>query len=187
MAHQFSRDALPLLPRSRGGVTYVVTYDGIRRVYAVATVTGGYRPDPEFNPDYPHVRPVKWMATEVSRDRLSKATRNTLGATQTVFLLSTDAEQEVLSLVRGEVDSLENEVATSGDEDLLGDVVSRSTEFIKNLIVRLSWEDFQRLVAGLLREGGTGHAFRLEVLIEARISWLRAMVSDSRTPGSSSK
>ena len=78
-------------PRRRPGQPY----NQQRRVYAVGTISGEYRHDPSFDVDDPNVRPVKWRDQEISCDAFSTGTRNTLGSTLTLFLLSHGAEQEM--------------------------------------------------------------------------------------------
>ena len=73
----------------------IVTYNQQRRVYAVGTISGEYRHDPSFGGDDPNVRPVEWRDQEISRDAFSTGTRNTLGSTLTLFLLSPEAEREM--------------------------------------------------------------------------------------------
>ena len=137
----------------------VVSYDRTRRVYAVGKVVGKYAFDPGFDPDsdYPNVRPVEWEATEVSRDALSMATKNSLGSTLTLFQLPETAEEDVWRAARGEREGpSEEDEATANEQKklLLEDLESRSTEFIKDRIIGLHWEDLQSLVAGMLRAMG---------------------------------
>lgn len=74
---------------------YVVTYDPSRRVYLVGEIAGDYRWDPRIDPDDPNVRSVTWQG-EVSRDRLSVRSRNSLGAISTLFQLSPDVVEDLL-------------------------------------------------------------------------------------------
>ena len=130
----------------------VITYDQTRRIYAVGKIDGDYRFDPAFH--YENVRPVKWDATEISRDALSPATRNTLGSALALFRLSDDAEGDVLRVVEGSSAPQDTEEIANEEEDFLEDIEARGIEFIKDRIVRLSWDDMQELVAGLLRAMG---------------------------------
>ena len=132
----------------------VITYDRVRRVYAVGSTKGEYRLDPGFNAEYPNVRNVEWKATEVSRDRLATPTRNTLGSTLTLFRIPESAEQDILRAARDEGEGPSAENRGDEEEDLLKGIEERSLEFIKDRIVQLDWEDMQRLVAGLLRAMG---------------------------------
>ena len=133
---------------------YVITYDSMRRLYAVGRITGDYRPDPDFNLEYPHVRPVEWIIFKIPRDSLSATTKNTLGSLQAVFRLAEDAEKEILVVGQDGDRPQPADPVMSVDEDFLEDTQSRSVEFIKDVIVRLDWEDMQELVAGLLRAMG---------------------------------
>ena len=130
----------------------VLTYDPARRVYSVGTVTGGYSFDQKYT-ETPHTRAVKWDAKEVSRDALSLATRNSLGSSLTQFQLSLDGETDIVRAMSGApLDEQAND--TEASEDLLEDIAARSSEFIKDKIVRLEWDEMQELVAGILRAMG---------------------------------
>lgn len=132
---------------------YVVSYDPDRREYLVGEILSDY----EFNTklsEFHNVRMVKWFGT-VSRDNLSEPTKNTLGAISTIFDLGRDASSEILRLLKGKEETVENaEVKGAGLETIKEDVVSRAHEFIKDKILALSWEDMQELTAGLLRGMG---------------------------------
>ena len=133
----------------------VVSYDPGRRIYHVGTVEG----DPEYKPNLiqglPRVRSVNWFA-EVPRDKLSVPTRNSLGAISTLFQLPPEATDEILAIAEGketpppEDEKSEEEVT----EQIASDLRAQSREFIKDKIIRLSWEEMQELVAGLLRAMG---------------------------------
>ena len=146
MLHRFSREIQP-----EDGV---ITYDRVRRVYAVGTIKGDYQHAPDFNAEYPNVRKVEWTATEVSRDRLSTSTKNTLGSTLTLFRIPDSAEHDILSAAQGEVEAPPPDQQNDEEEELLKDIEERSLEFIKDQVVQLDWEDMQKLVAGLLRAMG---------------------------------
>lgn len=132
----------------------VVTYDPARRTYLVGTVSGSYRFDPVVSPESPNVRPVKWDG-EVSRDLLSVATKNSLGAISTLFLLpesaQADIERALQSREAASAEPVDDAVEEGG---LIEDVQSRATEFIKDKLSRLDWREMQYLVAGILRAMG---------------------------------
>lgn len=146
MLHRFSREIQPH--------DAVITYDRVRRVYAVGTTQGDYQSAPDFNPEYPNVRRVDWTATEVSRDRLATTTKNTLGSTLTLFRIPDPAEHDILSAAQGGGEARLPEELIEEEEELLEDIEARSLEFIKDRVVHLDWEDMQKLVAGLLRAMG---------------------------------
>lgn len=148
MLHRFSKKL-----QSEDGV---VSYDRTRRVYAVGTLQGEYEFDPGFNDAYPNIRRVEWNATEVSRDALTTATKNSLGSTLTLFQLPETAEEDVRGAASGQ-QAGPSEDGEEGDEEerlLIEDLESRSIEFIKDRIVGLDWKEMQRLVAGILRAMG---------------------------------
>ena len=134
----------------------VISYEPTRRIYAVGKLKEDYRFDAGFDPDYPNVRPVDWTAEDISRDALATATKNTLGATLTVFRLPETAEQDVWEAASGEQDgpSEDEDAADAEEKLLLESLESQSIEFIKDRIIGLDWENLQVLVAGLLRAMG---------------------------------
>jgi len=133
----------------------VVSYDPSRRVYHVGTIEG----DPEYRPglfeELPRVRAVTWFA-EVPRDKLSVSTRNSLGAISTLFQLPPEATEEILAIAQGkETSPPEDEESEEEEtEQIASDLRAQSREFIKDRIIRLTWEEMQELVAGLLRAMG---------------------------------
>jgi len=138
----------------------VITYNQQRRVYAVGTIEGPYRHDPGFDPVSPNVRPVRWEATALSRDRVSASTKNTLGSVLTLFRLPRDAEAEVLEVMRAgsgaapAADAAEGGEQQADETTILHDLENKSLEAVKDRIVRLGPYDMQDVVAGLLRAMG---------------------------------
>lgn len=135
----------------------VMTYDPSRRVYLVGTIKGEYRYDPSFEEEDPNIRDVEWRG-EVSRDWLSTASKNSLGAIATLFLLPESVTADVeraLAQGKGEdVPPSPAEEQEQEEEDLLKDLQGRAFEFIKDRISQLDWDEMQELVAGLLRAMG---------------------------------
>lgn len=101
------------------------------------------------------MRYVQWLG-EVLRDSISPTTNNTLGAISTLFILSEEAEAEIIALLSGKAVAkvIESESEADVTEDLARDLRARSREFIKDKITRLDWQEMQELVAGLLRAMG---------------------------------
>lgn len=134
----------------------VVTYDPSRREYLIGRITGEYRYSPGQVPDYSHVRPVKWEG-RVSRDRLSPASKNTLGSTLTLFEPGDAVLAELRSALKDGPTGgtpLPEEEAHDEAEILRKDVAGRAHEFIKDRILALDAGDLEALVAGLLRAMG---------------------------------
>ena len=133
----------------------VITYDPQRRVYHVGKVESDYRFDPELDDEFPNIRDVAWEST-IDRDDLSVTTKNELGCTLTLFKLSETASSEMHGLASGEPIEPSDDVETGAldEEELLRDIQARSREFIKDRLIRISWEQMQELVAGLLRAMG---------------------------------
>lgn len=134
----------------------VLTYDPARRVYLVGTIKDKYQYAPKKFNEMPNIWPVSWEA-EIERDRLTVTTRNSLGAIQTLFLLPDDAAQDVELAIKSptklsQESEAEDELAE--EENVLEGIEQRATEFIKDRLNRLSWDDMQESVAGLLRAMG---------------------------------
>lgn len=133
----------------------VVTYDPTRRVYLIGSITGEYRYDESIGEDAFNARSVKWDG-EVSRNHLTVATKNSLGAIMTLFLLPDDAASDLERALRTQAPPSPDleEIEETEENELLKDIQSRALEFIKDHISRLDWDEMQELVAGLLRAMG---------------------------------
>lgn len=130
---------------------YVLSYDPNNRVYLVGEIQSDYEYNEKLS-EYHHVRRVKWLG-EVSRDKLSTSTRNTLGAISTIFQINDIAAREIIGILEGKQKGSEIPEEVE-EENLKEDMVSRANELIKDHIIGLSWEDMERLVAGILRAMG---------------------------------
>jgi restriction system protein len=133
----------------------VVTYDPSTRSYLVGTITSDYSYAAGRH-TFPNTRSVKWEGT-VARDTLSVSTRNSLGAISTLFLVPTEAAEEIERLLKAPqqaaVGPPKEEEETQVDA-IFKDSQRRALEFTKDRISRLDWEEMQELVAGLLRAMG---------------------------------
>ena len=137
----------------------VITYDRGERTYVVGEVTGEYEHRGAGSGEYPNIRRVRWQGT-VTRDALSVAARNSLGAISTLFLIPPPVAEEIVRLLTSE--SVAAELSSKQEEpeaaaevaDLYRDVQSQGFEFIKDKVNALDWNEMQELVAGLLRAMG---------------------------------
>ncbi|MFZ6645455.1 restriction endonuclease [Undibacterium sp. TJN25] len=135
---------------------WIVTYSPANRTYLVGKVTGPYQHKSEWvTDDMPMIRPVQWQQNEVQRDTLSQSSKNTLGATLTVFLVPDLTMEELLLGAEGRTPS----IPTNADEvepelNPLAGLESLAIERIKDLVSELDWSEMQDLVAGLLRAMG---------------------------------
>ncbi len=136
---------------------FVVTYNSDTRMYWIGKVTGSYKFD-STRAEQKHTRPITWTDS-VSRDTLSIQAKNKLGSIATLFLVSKEVLDEMLSSNKGTstqskgITSEPDELDTEKSE-LLEDVQGQSREFIKDMLIRLNWEQMQELVAGMLRAMG---------------------------------
>jgi restriction system protein len=65
----------------------VISYDSTAREYLIGTVCSDYFYDLNAIKDYHHLRRVKWEGN-VSRDKLTVSTRNSLGSVITLFSIN---------------------------------------------------------------------------------------------------
>jgi restriction system protein len=130
----------------------VLTYNSEDRIYLVGEIAGDYEFDTKGT--YHHIRKVNWQG-EVSRDKLSTSTKNSLGSILTIFKPGEDVVDEIMKALKGEVATGEDDDA-NGEElhTIKEDVTVKAQEFIKDKIMALDWEEMQELVAGLLRAMG---------------------------------
>jgi restriction system protein len=130
---------------------WAVTYNPEERVYLVGEILSDYiyQENKEY---YNHVRKVKWLR-KVNRDDLKTSTRNTLGAISTIFSINVEAAEDILNSLKGKK-TLEEEEPEEELEIIKEDVISNSSEFIKDKVIALNWEEMQELVAGVLRAMG---------------------------------
>ncbi len=138
---------------------WVITYSPANRTYLLGKVTSDFQYHPEWVEEGMGIaRQVKWNTQEIDRDRLSVATKNSLGSTLTVFQLPEYALAELLQDKKPTIDVItQNPVAMDEDEvvsDPLRDMEMLAFEGIKDRINSLDWDEMQNLVAGVLRSMG---------------------------------
>ncbi|WP_271007787.1 restriction endonuclease [Paucibacter sp. B51] len=135
----------------------VLTYSPPQRSYLVGVVEGTYEYAPAASAEQPNQRKVRWLG-RVMRDNLSVATRNSLGAISTLFMVPAEAAAEIERFLSGTAPAVMSTPAAPDVEeqvdDLYKDIQGKAFEFIKDKVSQLDWEDMQELVAGLLRAMG---------------------------------
>jgi restriction system protein len=114
----------------------VLTYDPSARVYLVGTIVSDYFYDPSLIEDDPNARRVDWQG-DIPRDLLSVATKNSLGAISTLFLLPGEATTEIEGHLAGK--SPKEKASEVEDEDnavdeILRDIQVKAVEFIKDKV-----------------------------------------------------
>lgn len=132
----------------------VITYNPSERVYWIGEITADYEYSTN-NVQYPHIRKVNWKRS-VSRDNLSTTSKNSLGSAMTIFKISAQTVQELLGqkIIAEPTDLATTEVETQTLETIKEDIEAKATEFIKDRLTKLDWEEMQDLVAGILRGMG---------------------------------
>jgi restriction system protein len=134
----------------------VATYDSPSRTYHVGVVEGEAKSDPDLPEYISNFRKVNWLH-RIDRDALSLPTRNSLGSTLTLFKPSEEASRELQRLIDSPAAAIVSEAAEIAEteaEDPLASALQNSRELIKDKIMKLSWQDMQGLVAGILRAMG---------------------------------
>ena len=135
----------------------VITYDSSTREYYLGEIISDYKYSNKF--EFHHYRDVKWQDAPTERDVLHANTKNKLGSILTIFQISDDIWDELLKnnpayLSEEEIKDIEEEQQKFKQlelETLKNDVISNSQEFIKDIISNLSWQDTEKLIAGLLK------------------------------------
>lgn len=135
----------------------VITYDSSTRQYYLGEIVSNYQYSENF--EFHHYREVKWQEEPTERDVLQADTKNKLGSILTIFQISEDIWNDLLRnnpahLTDEEIKEMEEvqqKVEQIELERLKDEVISSSQEFIKDIISNLSWQDTEKLVAGLLR------------------------------------
>lgn len=136
---------------------HVITYSPANRTYLIGTVTGQARHAPEWR-DFGMAlaRDVQGNRSEVQRDSLSFATRNSLGSTLTVFKIPPSAAKELLREPGAAApkptppESLES----FESEQTAASIELQSRERIKDMVAALDHHEMEQLVAGILRAMG---------------------------------
>ncbi len=133
----------------------VVTYDPPSRRYFLGTVDGDYVHKPGVIGDYDHLRKVRWTG-EVSRDALRVASRNSLGSTLSLFAVTNEVWDELVSASKNPAGAAITELATEREEleTTKNDTKQRAHELIKDKILRLDDAEMEELSAAILRAMG---------------------------------
>ena len=132
---------------------YVITYDPEERIYLIGEILSDYEYNTKLG-EYFHIRNVKWLG-KVPRDKLSTTSKNTLGAISTIFQLSNEAKDEIINLLKGKKEIIEDLESEEAELDTIKeDMIAKAHEFIKDKILGLNWEEMQELVGGVLRGMG---------------------------------
>jgi restriction system protein len=127
----------------------VVTYNPTSREYWIGEILSDYIY--QKNGEYLNQRNVRWDKP-VSRDVLSIATKNSLGAISTIFLIPPAVASELLN--PSQVAVIEEQRDGELLETIKEDIEEKALEFIKDNVLKLDWDEMQELTAGLLRGMG---------------------------------
>ncbi|GAB5523447.1 MAG: restriction endonuclease [Roseivirga sp.] len=141
----------------------VVTYDPDSRLYSYGTIESDYKYGKPYT--YKHYRKVDWQDGEIERDDLKPESKNLLGSILTLFEIPDDVFDDLRESHPGFVSEAEiaemeeahayyEQLEKEQEDQLLADVISRSTEFVKDVIAELAWDEVEKVVAGILRAMG---------------------------------
>jgi restriction system protein len=133
---------------------YMVLYNRSRKQYLIGKVISDAAYDPTVIEDFPTYRKVKWLGN-VDKFKVSKQTRNSLGAILTLFEIYDASKKELLDLLGGanpvaEILKTQQPVIDDDREDTIG----RAKGLIIEKLLELDWDEMQDLIAGLLRAMG---------------------------------
>ncbi|MDA8743973.1 restriction endonuclease [Rubripirellula amarantea] len=133
----------------------VTTYDSSQRLYFVGLIRSEVQ---DRQHELGRTRAVHWEK-QVNRDSLKSATRNTLGAIQTLFLVRDEAAADVIANAM-EIGSqvalaeLPSDPTTGAADESLEGIESRASDLIDDRIASLAWDELQQLVAEILEAMG---------------------------------
>ncbi len=149
----------------------VLTYDPRRRVYLVGEISGDYRRDETLDPEDPNVRPVRWR-DEVSRDLLSAASRNSLGAISALFQLTPEIIEDVERALRSHEPAAGNvaDEVEAVEEDIFQNIQSKALEFAKDRVSGLDCRRCKIWSPDCFVPSAIKPACRRPALIAAKIS-----------------
>jgi restriction system protein len=143
----------------------LVSYDSSSRLYYLGEIVSEYKFNAEY--EYHHYHEVKWEGSGIDRDLLPTDVKNVLGSILTIFKLDENVWDE-LKATRSEsmveIEKTDEQLLRyekQEREQLKEDFAARSEEFAKDLIANLSWQDLERLVAGLMK--ALGYKIRMTI------------------------
>lgn len=131
----------------------VLTPNKATRRALVGKIKGDYRFDPSIaDGEYPHVRDVEWQGS-ISRDDMSPSLKNSMGSTLTVFTIA-GYDEEIKRILAGDVPTPKEKEVEEEIFDFLADTQEKAEALIADHIASLAWDDFELLVAAVLRTLG---------------------------------
>lgn len=137
---------------------HVTSYHPGQRIYHFGTIVSEARFDPAASEEEFEVyRLVEW-AGERDRDDLSQATRNSLGAIQTIIRVPEAAARELLGNTSNSIAPVTDESLLPADDepavDPYAELFEQAAQRVQDMILQLDPWQIQDLVAALLRALG---------------------------------
>jgi len=134
---------------------YVLTYDSSLRLYYLGKITSNYSYKPAISNDFPHIRNVEWYKEKpISRDFISTGTKNSLGSPQTLFRLTTEQKEEILSIFNAKTQKESNKEIKEENKEFSETLLENAKESLKDSIQSLSPDDMEELVKEILNAMG---------------------------------
>lgn len=135
----------------------MITYDRGTRRYWIGEIMSDYFFAPG-DVELPHRRKVLWAKGKISRDDLSLSTRNGLGSIMTLFSVSDEIWEEMISVEKGlkpksEPEDLQDEVKVELLQEKKN-LVEEARERLKDRVVGLDDGEMEELLAAVLRAMG---------------------------------
>ena len=139
----------------------VITYDPETRSYYIGQIKSEYKFSDIY--EHHHIRFVSWDSYPYDRDYLTLESKNILGSILTLFEVppSVVEEFEYLSPMKPpsneflqRMDEESEEFTRQEEERIAKDIVGRSREFIKDIIVKLDWNEVEQVSSGILATMG---------------------------------
>lgn len=132
----------------------VITYDPSSRLYYIGNVKSDYYYTEEKG-DCIHARDVEWNINGLSRDLLKNETKNSLGATLTVFQLKKDQEKEIFELFNPEKINSEKTIDIKEENNENAKMlIENAKESLKDAIQSLDANDMEELFKEILNAMG---------------------------------
>ena len=139
---------------------FVVTYDPSERAYYVGTIKSPYHHSTTYI--FHHFRNVEWEIGPYFRDELTPESKNVLGSIRTIFEIPQQVFEDLETAHPAytpeedfdEMIEMHEQFQKEEEERIAKEIVSKSTDFIEDQILKLDWEEVEVLVAGILRAMG---------------------------------
>jgi len=133
---------------------YVLTYDSSLRLYYLGKIKSAYKYEPSINNDFPHIRCTEWYKEPISRDLVSTSTKNSLGSPQTLFRLSEEQKEEILTIFNKKEKTETLTEIKEENKEFSQTLLENAKESLKDSIQSLTPDEMEELVKEILNAMG---------------------------------